>query len=208
MAIKEDAFEVKLFVGDKQVAESRDVNLWQAVLAAISRSGDGSNIQKGDSDILQNNHISDAMQRFADESLANFAKTVGVDKAKLQGACDPQKEEPFMHLDMHHWAEWAKNVPERGRSAIGSSTLAATLLCLWFRSSGQENPTLRQSQKILFDIGIKGNNPTRSIRNCSWLQLRNGQILQLNPAAIEQAIEIARAFCEKRPPKIYTAKKL
>ena len=202
MAIKEDTFEVKLFVGDKQVAESRDVNLWQAVLAAISRSENGSKTQKGDSDILKSGQFNDSLKKLADESLTKLAKTIGVDEAILQGACDPQKEEPYLHFDEHYWAEWAKNLPKRGPNAVSSSTLAATFLCLWFRAAGLGNPMLRQSQNILSELGAEGKNPTRSIKNCSWLQLRNGQILQLNPAAIEQAIEIARAFCEKRSPKI------
>jgi hypothetical protein len=201
MAIKEDAFEVRLFVGDKQVAESSDVTLWQSVLAAIHRSGDGSKAQKSGSDILQSGQFSDALTGLVDESLTKFAKTIGVDVAILQGACDPQKEEPHLHFDEHYWAEWIRNMPTRGPSAVSSSTLAATFLCLWFRAAGLGNPTLRQSQKILSKLGAEGKNPTRSIKNCSWIQLRNGEMLQLNPAEIEQAIELVKAFCEKRAPQ-------
>ncbi len=198
MAIKKDAFEVRLFVGDEQVAESNDVTLWQAVFSAINQGEEGGDATRDSSDFLRNSQIGG----FADTSLTKFAKMIGTTEAILQGAYDPLKEEPYLHLDERCWAEWTKNVPQRGPRAVSSSALAATLLCLWFRSAGIENPTLRQSQNILSIIGAEGKNPARSIKNCSWLQLRGGQVLQLNPAAIEQAIEVVRAFCEKRTPQL------
>ncbi len=204
MAVKKDAFEVRLFVGNEQVAESTDVKLWQAVFAAISRSEGGGDTKNGSSDFLRDSQISNAVSRLAGSSLAKFAKTVGVDETILQGACDPQPEEPYLHLDMRCWAEWVKNVPARGRRSVSTIALSATLLCLWFRSADLGDPTLQQSLKVLSNIGAKGNNPSRSVKNCSWLQLRGGQTLQLNPAEIEQAVEVAKAFCGKRPPKIQT----
>jgi hypothetical protein len=202
MAVKKDVFEVRLFVGNEQVAESTDIKLWQDVFAAISRSEGGGNTKNDSSELLSDSLIGNA------SSLAKFAQTVGVNEAILKGACDPQQEEPYLHLDMRCWAEWIKNVPSRGRSAMSTIALPATLLCLWFRSAGLENPTLQQSLKILSNIGAKWTNPTRSVNNCSWLQLRSGQTLQLNPAAIEKAVEVIKAFCEKRPPEIQTTKQV
>ncbi len=202
MAVKKEVFRVGLFVGDEQVAESKDVALWQAVFSAINRSEEGGNTIKDGNDFLHNSRISNVALGFADTPLAKFADMIGVTEAMIQGACDPQEEEPYLHLDERCWAEWIKNIPQRGPRAVSSSTLAATILCLWFRSVGIEHPMLRQSQNILSIIGAEGKNPARSIKNCSWLQLRGGQTMQLNPAAIEQAIEVVRAFCEKRPPKI------
>jgi len=202
MAIKKDAFEVRLFVGDEQVAESNDVTLWQAVFSAINQGEEGGDATRDSSDFLRNSQIGDVAPGFADTSLTKFAEMIGTTEAILQGACDPQKEEPYLHLNERCWAEWTKNMPPRGRKAVSAASLAATLLCLWFRSAGIENPTLRQSQNILSIIGAEGKNPARSIKNCSWLQLRGGQVLRLNPAAIEQAIEVVKAFCEKRTPQL------
>lgn len=201
MAIKKDVFKVSLFVGDEQVAESGDVTLWQAVFSAINQGEEGGDATRDSSDFLRNSQIGDVAQRLEDTSLAKFAEMIGITEAILQGACDPQKEEPYLHLDERCWAEWSKNMPSRGPKAVGAASLAATLLCLWFRSAGIEKPMLRQSQNVLSIIGAEGKNPARSIKNCSWLQLRGGQALQVNPAAFEQAIEIVRAFCEKRTPQ-------
>ena len=200
MVVKKEVFRVRLFVGDEQVAESNDVTLWQAVFSAIHRSEEGGN--KDDSDFLHNGQNSKLAPGFPNTPLAKFAEMIGVTKSLIQGTCDPQEEEPYLHLDERCWAEWVKNMPQRGRRAVSSSTLVATILCLWFRSVGIENPTLRLSQNILSIIGAEGKNPTRSIKNCSWLQLRGGQTLRLNPAEIEQAIEVVRAFCEKRTPQL------
>lgn len=201
MVVKREVFRVRLFVGEEQVAESNDVKLWQAIFSAINRSEEGSNTANG-SDFSYGRQITDEGLRLTGSALTKFAETIGVDEKTLQGACDPQQEEPYLYLDEHYWSEWVKNMPTRGRKAVSAATISATLLCLWFRSAGLENPTLRQSQNILSAIGAEGKNPTRSIRNCSWLRLRGGQGLQLNPAAIEQAIEIVKAFCEKRTPEI------
>ena len=197
MAVEKDAFEVKLFAKGQQVATSTDVKLWQGVLAAISRSGEeGSVVSSG---FLSGSLLTDAGQ--IDDPVVKLAKEIGIDVSMLQGACEPQKEEPYLHLDMHCWGEWANNIPERGPASVSTTALASTLLCLWFRSAGLGNPTLQQSQNILSAIGVEGKNTARSIKNCKWLQLRGEQTLQLNPSAIKQAIETARAFCEKRVPK-------
>ena len=132
--------------------------------------------------------------------LEEFSKVLGVDIDIVKGACDPIIEEPFMHLDMHFWSEWSKNVPKRGVAAIGAVVLPATLLALWFRKAKLGTLSLKVSQKVLANIGIEGKNPSRSIKNCDWLQLRQGKTIQVNPAEIKKAIEVARAFCEKRAP--------
>jgi hypothetical protein len=201
MTVKKEVFKVRLLVGDEQVAESNDVSLWQAVFAAISRGEEGGDAKDGRRVLSHDSRISTAISTIAEPSLAEFAEVVGIDATVIQGACNPQKEEPYLHLDMRCWDKWTKNVPQRGRSAMSAISLTATLLCLWFRSAGLGNPTMQQSMKILSDIGAEGSNPARSINNCSWLQLRGGQ-LWLNPAAIEQAVEVVRAFCEKRAPEL------
>lgn len=197
MGIEKNVFEVKLFVKGEKVAESTDYKLWQAVLAAISRSSEEGSVAS--SGFLSDSLLTNVEQ--IDDPIVKLAKELGIDVSTLRGACDPRKEEPYLHLDMHCWGEWMKNVPERGPTAVNTIAISATLLCLWFRSADLGNPTLQQSLKVLSNIGAKGNNPSRSIKNCSWLQPRGGQTLQLNPAEIERAIEVAKAFCEKRPPQ-------
>ncbi|MBU1260016.1 MAG: hypothetical protein KJ757_00995 [Planctomycetes bacterium] len=198
MAVAKDVFKVRLFVGDNQVAESDDVKLWQSVFAAINRNEDSGTTS--DSLRLNDNILSGTSQ--IQEPVIKFAKEIGIDVSMLQIACDPILKEPFMHLDMRCWAEWVKNVPTRGPTAVSAFALSATLLCLWFRSAGLENPTMQQCQTILSAIGLEGKNPTRSIKNCPWLQSRRGQILQLKPAEIDKAVEVAKAFCEKNSPNL------
>ncbi len=197
MAVVKDVFKVRLFVGDNQVAESDDVKLWQSVFAVINRN-EGSDTKDGLR--VLDNALSDTFQ--PQEPVIKFAKEIGIDVSMLQSACDPILKEPFMHLDMRCWAEWVKNVPTRGPTAVSAVALSATLLCLWFRSAGLENPTIQQCQTILSTIGLEGKNPTRSIKNCPWLQSRRGQILQLKPAEIDKAVEVAKAFCEKNSPNL------
>lgn len=200
MKIEQKAFKVKLFVNDQVVAESDDISLWQAVLSAISKNTTSQN----KSHTTINNHLQDnplvGDMSAIDDSLMKFSSEIDIDASVLQGACDPQLEEPFLHLDMKCWSSWDKNVPKRGQGAVSSIAVSATMLCLWFKSTGLENPTIKQSQAVLSNINIYGNNPSRSIKNCPWLQLRN-QSVRLNPAEIDNALEVVRAFCEKRPPQ-------
>ena len=198
MGIKANKFTVKLFVANTEVASSQDVALWQSVLGAINK------LESGEATVLQlpTNTITDILAQSPDKS-ANANKVdvlstaLGLDVSVVKGACDPQTDEPFLHLDMHCWSDWKKNSPKRG---VGVPAFSATLLALWFHYAELGIPAIKQSQKVLMNIGIEGKNPARAINNCEWLQMRQGKKFQLNPSGIEKAIEIAGAFCERRAP--------
>jgi hypothetical protein len=202
MGVKDNIFELKLFVGGKEVAESKDVNLCLNVLAAIQRTQcktTGSKIEDIVNEDL-NSSILDVDGK--DTELIAFSKMIEVDIPTLRGACDPKKEEPYMHLDMHHWADWRKSVASRGRNAVGAAALSATLMTLWFQHSGLGTPTVSQCQIVLSEIGVDDNHPSRTIRNCKWLQLRGRKTIQINPSEINNAVEVAKAFCEGRAPQL------
>lgn len=188
---------ILLKAGDVAVAESHDPTLWQQVLAAISASGD--------SEEKAAETLARGAQKKLDQAgsgiggvspLAAFAKEIGVEVEKLIGAISPSDEAPFLHLDAHTWAAWAKNNPSRGPASISPTALAATLLILWFRKANMGHATVEQAQAVLQTANVTGSNPTRSIRNCQWLQLRGTNQIVLNAAKIAHAVELARAFCE------------
>ena len=202
MGVKNDVFELKLFVGGKEVAESKDVNLCLSVLSAIQRS-QGEMASSGIKGVVLEDFDSSVLSLGSKETEhVAFSKMIGVDIRTIQGACEPKKEEPYMYLNVHHWAIWRKSMPARGRNAVGAAVLSATLMALWFRSSRLGAPTVSQCQKVLSEIGVEDRHPGRSIRNCKWLQLRGRKEVHLNPSEIEKAVEIAKAFCEGRAPNL------
>ena len=62
--------------------------------------------------------------------------------------------------------------------------------------------TVEQAQAVLQTADLTGTNPTRSIRNCRWLQLRGESQILINPAKIAHAIELGRAFCSGDKPTL------
>lgn len=202
MPVLDDVFEVRVLVNGQVVAQSVDVALCMAVLNRLTGN-------KGGTDLLQERPSGTASAPMAgggtiggDEALAKFTELIGVDSDIVRGACDPSSEEPYLHLDLRTWADWAKKMPERGKASISAATLAATLLSLWFHCAGLGAPNLRASQAILTNIGVLGRNPSRSVKNCDWLQLRPGGTVRVNPASFGKAIEVVKAFCERRVPQL------
>jgi hypothetical protein len=51
---------------------------------------------------------------------------------------------------------------------------------------------------VLKSLRIKDKNIPRGIRNCEWLQLRGNNII-VNPAKVNRAKAIAKAFCIQKP---------
>lgn len=202
MAVKEVVFELKLFVDGKQVTDSTDFNLWQSVYKAIKRTEGKTEDTRIESALIGKELIADITDEAEETAVGDLAKMIGVDVPTLEGACEPRKEQPFIHLDMHSWANWTKNLPKRGPGSVSPITLAATLLALWFRISDLGKVTIKHSLKVLADIGAEDRHSTRSIKNCKWLQLRSGKAIQINASEIDKAIEVAKAFCEKRSPKL------
>ncbi len=201
MPIKGNVFELKVYVDGQMIGESNDIGLCLAVLNRLREAEqDGAQIDVGQLGAEIKTSL-DERTPLCSGAIAKFANMLDVDIETIRGVCDPSADEPYIHLDMHAWSDWTRNAPERGRAAVAPAAVAATLLSLWFHCAGLGVPTLRQSRAILNAIGAEGRNPTRSIRHCDWLQLRSGNTIRLNPSAIAQAVEIAKAFCERRAPR-------
>lgn len=207
MALKAE-LKIVLRAGSVTVAESNDPELWQFALRAIQ----GGNGLAGELSVPGGPQIAEDVtgevstiahveSSKSAHPLSEFADQLTVDRAVVEGACDPQVTEPFLHLDAYHWAAWRSNVPHRGRRSVSPTGLAGALLTLWFRAAQLGQPTVSQIRNVLNDLGVQDNNWARGIRNCQWLQLRSGDVVQLNPGLVEDVVEIARAFCLKRRPE-------
>lgn len=129
--------------------------------------------------------------------LGIMAEQLGLEPAVLQGACSPQAEAPYMHLDAHCWEEMKQQLPSRGALAVAPIVAATTLLALWFQKASLGNPTQAQAKAVLATINISDPNASRSIQNASWLQSRAGGQVVLNPAEISKAVKLAKCFCSK-----------
>lgn len=200
MAVKAK-LKIILKANDTVVAESDDASLWQKVLVSINTrtsSAGTTNNNAGESDnfddsggLLEN--------ETSDGKVVAFAKELGVSVEILQGACSPSTETPYIHLDKHHWEAQKKILPKRGAKAIADVVVAATLLVLWKDKADLGNALLKEASVVLGTIGLNAKNPTRSINNCEWLQMRGKNII-LNPAQTSRAITVAKAYCLKKNP--------
>jgi hypothetical protein len=132
--------------------------------------------------------------------MAAFAAELDVTEEELTGACGPEVEPPYIHLDQRYWEALRKQTGSRGIDAVAPVVLAATLLAIWFKHGVGGSPTVRQCQEVLSTIGLRDQNAARSLNNAEWLQARNGSV-QINPARWSQAVRIAKAYCVKKSPK-------
>ena len=184
------------------VAESEDSVLWQQVLIAINKLG-GQHAARNELGQEQTDTVNNGLQGSGgdgttDDAVSKFAKHLSLDREIVEGACAPSMSEPYLHLDIHCWEEMKRQTPERGPSAYSSIAVAATLLTLWFRASGQGNPTQAQAQAVLGTINMQDRNASRGIQRSEWLQARSGGAIVLNPAQASRAITVAKSFCSKK----------
>lgn len=190
---------ITLKANDTVVAEVEDSDLWQQVLTSINT---GAKLDIGDAPDASKPEKSEkthADHGAGSTAISKFAAELGITQAIAKGACSPSDSPPFIHLDKHHWEALKRNTPERGSKAVGAVVLAATLLVLWKEKAGLGATPMKEAAGVLETIGVTAKNPTRSINNCEWLQLRNGTIV-LNPAQTSKAISIAKAYCSKESP--------
>lgn len=203
------SLRVVLLANEITVAESEDPALWQYNLAAITGGPkppeqphnavqrplpDTDRSSEQHTDTNGNNGNGAAVAG----GVGRLAVDLGLDETVLQAACDPMTEPPYMHLDVRAWAEFKRNTPARGPSAVPPIVLAATLLVLWFRTARLGPVTVTQAQAVLATIDARDKNPARGLRNCDWLQTRD-DVIRLNPARFERAVAVARAFCTQQP---------
>lgn len=188
-----------LKANDTVVAEIDDSSLWQEVLAAVN-NGSKLNVS-ADVDNKQGTKLKGATDNpdAGGSAISGFAAELGVSQVVAKGACGPTSNSPYIHLDKHHWEALKKSTPERGSKSVGAVVLAATLLVLWKDKAGLGATTMKEVISVLDTIGVPAQNPSRTINNCEWLQLRNGSI-GLNPAQTSKAVAVAKAYCIKESP--------
>ncbi|GHD31133.1 hypothetical protein [Parahalioglobus pacificus] len=198
--------KVKLFAGETLVAESEDQLLWSQALAAIQAAEtmttpvDASTLGTQQLPVVQQEsdfQEAPATAVVAEDDVSDFANDLGVERQQLEGALDPTKESPYIHLDIKCWEAFKSNNPSKGRNAIANSVIAATILCLWWKKVGLDGrPSVRTITKLLSNIGTEDKNPGRGITNCSWLQQRTDGV-HINPAEVSKAEALVTAFVLK-----------
>jgi hypothetical protein len=194
MALKA-SLKIQLFADEVVVAESDDENLWRRVLAAMQGAAE---LPESEDDDLREDVSDRGARGRGNKGVDGLAKELGVTKEQLSGACGPSAEAPYIHLDPKCWETFKKNTPARGAAAISATQLAGTFLCLWFHHGGIDGrPTQVQAREVFTALGASDKNPSRSIKNCAWLQSRGGGI-QINPAEISKAHAVAKAFVLKQ----------
>lgn len=191
---------IQLFAEEVLVAESQDADLWRRVLSAIQG---GQPLEDAAAPILPvGGSIGPAQLPGAvlgGSALEKFAEELGATVDQVQGACSPELEPPYLHLDPKSWEAFRRNTPKRGASAIGPILVAATLQCLWFKYGAIEGkPTQALAKQALDTIGAKDPNASRSIKNCEWLQSRADGLV-LHPAKFSRAVAVARAYVTESP---------
>lgn len=129
-----------------------------------------------------------------DEAVLGLANEIGVETADVIGAFAPSDEEPFVLVDKHYWSAFKSNTPSRGKNAVPPGSLVGTLMSLWFDQLGRGAPTREQVYGAADNSNIRDKNIGRSINNCPWLRLDGSEVL-VNPAKIDRALDVARAFC-------------
>jgi hypothetical protein len=190
---------VILKANDVVVAEVEDPALWQRVLTVIhgGKTDGGVDLAGTKTPAPLPTPASDANLSGATGPLGLMAQQLTLDAALVQGACSPQADPPYMHLDPHCWEEMKRQLPSRGSTAVAPIVTATTLLALWFQKSGLGNPTQAQAKAVLATINVTDPNASRSIQNTSWLQSRAGGQVVLNPAEISKAVKLSKCFCSK-----------
>jgi hypothetical protein len=189
--------KIVLHANNVVVAESEDPDLWQKVLRAMSAASAGATSLEEMTDAtgpLGGDELS--RERSSDGAVEMLARELNVSSAVLAGSCDPIVESPYIQLDKHHWEALKRNTPERGQGAVNATVLAATLLVLWKDCAKLGDVKLKETAGVIGTISLESKNPTRSVNNCEWLQLRNDTI-KLNAAQTSKAIQVARAYCTK-----------
>ncbi|WP_299981887.1 hypothetical protein [Desulfobacula sp.] len=200
MAVKA-SLKIILMADDTVVAESDDAILWQNVLVAIN-SGNSlveQTITSGGTTNSGSDIDSQSDNGQPEETIACFAKELDISIECLQSACSPKAEPPYIHLDKHYWEALKTALPKRGTKAIADVIIAATILILWKDSANLGKTALKEATAVLKTLEVSANNPTRSITNCEWLQIKKGNIV-LNPALTSKAINVAKAYCLKQDP--------
>ncbi len=188
---------VQLLAEEVVVAESEDPALWQRVLAAIQ--GPAAALPGLVAPPPAGKALAGEVPPGTDPAVANFAAELGLEVPVVLGACAPSREEPFLHLDQHHWEALKKSTPTRGPGSISPAALGGTLSALWAKHAGLGPPSMKIVSAVLATIHLRDQNIARSLANCEWLQVRGGNVV-INPARTSSAVALGTAFCSKQAP--------
>src|SRR4051794_20878961 len=181
---------IVLLANDVTVAETDDAAMWQHTLAAITGASEEPSRTHAPPRLFPIGNTSPPAEYRSPEPYSNvngsgifeqFAGELRLDPSTVRAACDPTTEPPYMYLDVRAWQEFKRNTPARGSTSIPPIVLAATLLVLWFKNTRMGAATVGQAQAVLNTIDTRDKNPARALRNCGWLQTRDG-VIKLNPA--------------------------
>lgn len=197
---------VVLMADSVTVAEVEDPRLWQQVLNVIN--GDaaivGAKQPPLDSNTFRNGGPSpnEPPASFpagaqGDSKLAKFADFLKLDSAIVDGACSPTDTEPYLHLNPHCWEAFKNQVTNFSGKSISPIGMAATLLLCWSHSGGPKTVTQAAIRKVLGTINLTDKNPSRGLKTTSWISMRAGGTVLLNPAEVSKGQLASRCFCRK-----------
>lgn len=197
---------VRLSAGGVVVAESDDPDLWQDVLALIT--GRRAPTTTGPRAAPREPASTERRPTPSDERsavlgllspLQRFAADLGIDEDQARGACAPDEDAPFLHLDPERLAAFQADRPRRGPTAVSAITLALTLLILWREARGEPAAaTLAEGQAILAELGRKDPNARRAVRACSFLAL-DGDRASVALGRTLGALALAKSYCTAAP---------
>jgi hypothetical protein len=193
----EPALEVVLLANGTEVARSSNAAVWLAAMASLTNTQHTptARLVLPSEQANQVDSVNTPTSGTTDGLVGILAKELGVTAESLEGSADPSQEPPYIHLDAKYWEAFKRTA---GYGRIAPSVLAATLLLLWDRHvKAIGDLTTRECAGVFSAIGLNDKNPTRSIRNCDWLQIR-GKTIKLNPSAISKAEKVAAAYCSSR----------
>lgn len=187
------SLKIILKADETVVAESDDPTLWQNTLLAIN----GENKSRI---VINPPNSGENAGKENPDAIDKFAEELGVDRDILIGACSPSFEKPYIHLDKHHWEEIKKSPSGKGVRKIGNLVIASSILILWKDIAKLGDVTQIEISEVLNTINVRDKNPTRSLNNCKWLQMRNTKYI-INPSMISNAINLVKAYCLKNQPR-------
>ncbi len=128
------------------------------------------------------------------DAIDAFAAEIGVETARLVAALHPSAEAPYIRLDLDRWDAFKSMTPKRGTNAIAPIVLALTLLLLWRAALGLDGATIREGRAILQTIGVHDDNAERALKNCEWLEAKDG-LVRLHKGRALKAIAVAKSYC-------------
>ncbi len=202
MASEKATLSVILKANELVVEESHDALLWRRVLAAIqdgnnefphSTAGEQAGVQLSSAD----SRPSKGGDIAGGDYVERLAARLGVERGRLEDACCPTTDAPYLKLNPYCWESMKKNLAARKAFSVAPIAVAGTILALWFDAAGLAIPTQSKARAVLKTINIEDKNPSRSIHNASWLRSPQGGQIVINSTEVSKAEELVKCFCTR-----------